>query len=219
MKRKLFCIMFASFPIRKYKVPISSAIQVWMIKRIRANERSRRKQRTVRIVSRYHWRQNDVAYDSLRPAQHFLLFNGVVIIFGFFNEADWIEELAMALLAFVNTGARPGAYTGVTRPSSIIFAAKKCGNAQINYIKYAWCSLIISLQMQMQLKRTKNSVIVNTYRLFPVSNCWQCVACHFDRFHSIHFVFSQLNAHCAVHNRVWKFLALERTTKITKRTN
>lgn len=131
MKRKLFCIIFASFPILKYKVPISNAIQVWMIKRIRANERSRRKQRIVRIVSRYHWRQNDVAYDSLRPAQHFLLLTGMDIIFGFFHEDDWIAGLETdASGAFENTGARPGAYTGVTRPSSIIFAAKRKRNKQ-----------------------------------------------------------------------------------------
>lgn len=89
--------------------------------RIKANERSRRKQSIVRIVSKYHWRQNDVAYDSLRPAQHFLLFTGAEIIFGFFHEGDCVEELALAPL---ENGARPGACTGVTKPSSIIFAGK-----------------------------------------------------------------------------------------------
>lgn len=124
MYRKLLNIIDASFPMLKYKVPTSKAIQVWMIKRIKANERSRRKQSIVRSINKYHWRKNDVAYAPLWPVQHFRLSNWSEIIFGFFQRDDGtagVETTSCEL----NIGAKSGENTGVTKPYSISFSESK----------------------------------------------------------------------------------------------
>lgn len=122
INRKLLNIIAASFPMLKYSVPTSTAMQVWMIKRIRASDRSRRKQRIFRIVNKYHWRQNDVAYAPFGPEQHFRLFILFKSIFGFFHRDDTTATVVGS--TGIKIGASSGANTGVTKPPSIILAGK-----------------------------------------------------------------------------------------------
>lgn len=84
-----------------------------------ANDRSRFKHNIVRLINRYNWHKNDVAYVPL-SLQHFFLSNWSEIIFGFFELFISVEGSAIGFVGVGSWNANSGDFIGVIDPSTII---------------------------------------------------------------------------------------------------